>query len=218
MKRDYAIVRHAAARIGRAVNHVVLALREEEIPNEPSFTDQMLGAIRARMDGYGHKGIRWTATVLNPHTEEGKYGADFAGVVRINLPDYRVMKGFLAQAKLVEPEDSFSRREYTRLLRQCQQMLSYTPDSFVFLYSRKRVTVVPAIAITAADPCNPHEFYSRRITRFFEEHFESFIGDRKIHGTPKDLREMLERLRVLILTAGKADFDVMEDLTRSLGT
>lgn len=41
--------------------------------------------------------------------------------------------------------------------------------------------VVPAVAIVGSAPCNPHSLYARSVSRFFEEHFECFIGDRRLH-------------------------------------
>jgi hypothetical protein len=155
----------------------------------------MLGAIEEAMRDYRAKGISWTAKTLTDrgrNAQERRHGADFAGVLSINLPEFKVNKGFLAQAKLVEPRTALPTSEFERMKAQCEQMLAQTPDSFVFLYSRDGVTVVPAISIVSSEPRNPHELYSRSISRFYEEHFESFIGDRRLNAPT---REMLDELR-----------------------
>jgi hypothetical protein len=109
------------------------------------------------------------------------------------LPAYRTKKGFLAQAKRVEPGETFERAEFNRLSVQCKKMLEFSPDSFVFLYARSRISVLPAISMLAADPCNPHELYARSVARFYEEHFQSFIGDQAISAPTPDALEQLQR-------------------------
>lgn len=100
----------------------------------------------------------------------------------MDLPDYKIAKGLLAQAKRVEPRAHFSLREWNRLVKQSEAMLDLSTASFIFLYSRSNIKVLPAIAVTAAQgPCNPHELYARGVSRFYEEHFECFVGDWNIH-------------------------------------
>lgn len=195
MIRELGIVRDAAAIVGGAVNRTVEALRGDQVQQEPAFTDRMLGAITEAMHGYGAKGIKWTAMTLTDrgrNAQESKYGADFAGVLSIDIPGFKVDKGFLAQAKLLDPRQGFPKLEFNRLKAQCELMLKRTPDSFVFVYSRGGVVVVPAISVVSSEPRNPHDFYSRSVPRFFEEHFESFIGDRRLHAASP---EMLDSLR-----------------------
>jgi hypothetical protein len=84
-------------------------------------------------------------------------------------------------------------------------MLALTPASFVFLYSLSGIDVVPAVSVVAADRCNPHEFYCRSVSRFYESHFESFIGDFRISArTAEDLeaiRMSMDTRRLLHLGA-----------------
>src|SRR5262249_24863522 len=125
-----------------------------------------------------------------------------------NLEDCRLTKGFLAQAKLIEPGSAFPDREFNRLRSQCELMLNVSSDAFVFLYAPQGVAVVPAISVVAADPCNPHELYSRSVSRFFEEHFDSFIGDRRIAApdfkTLEGVRSDVGARRALYLALAQA--------------
>lgn len=190
MLRYYGIIRESGRKVAEAINHTVQAYEEGRIEQEPAFTDRMLGGIEETLRGFSVKGIRWQAKTLSdrgPHAQEKKYGADFMGVLNVDLPEYSVRKGFLAQAKMVD--NRFL--DYRDLHRQCESMLSLSPASFVFLYSKRGVTVVPAISVIGAT-ADPTELYSRTAARFFEEHFESFIGDRNI-SAPQI--EMLEALR-----------------------
>ena len=112
---------------------------------------------------------------------------------------FKVNKGFLAQAKIIT-----SGLNVGELHSQCERMLRLSPDSFVFLYSRVGVTVVPAISVMGTTG-NPTELYSRSAARFFEEHFESFIGDGSISAPSVDvlegIRERFEARTLLYLQA-----------------
>ena len=209
MIRDYAIIRESAARLAEAANGTCSALGSARVEQEPAFTDRMLGRIEHAMEAFEVKNVKWTAKTLTDRghkAQESEFGADFVGVLAINLPDYAVSKGFLAQAKLIEPEESFPKREFERMRRQCDDMLTVSPDSYLFVYSLSGITVVPALAVVGSDHCNPHELYSRSVSRFYEEHFSSFIGDREIHApTIRVLEEARARVRarsLLYLRAG----------------
>jgi hypothetical protein len=202
--RHYAIIREAAAHIAGAAGGTVEALVEGRVEHEPAFTDRMLGRIEAAMEGYVRKGVRWSAKTLTDRgrsSQEREFGADFAGVLNIDLEDYKVNKGFLAQAKTIEPRVRVPPAEIQRMVVQCEQMLSHTPDSFLFLYSTLGIFVVPAVSIVGGHFSNPHDLYARSLSRFYEEHFECFIGDREISSpSPQMLDALRERLRVRTLS------------------
>lgn len=197
MLRHYHLVREAATRIAVAAELAVEALASRRVEQEPEFTDRMLGSIEQAMRQYRTKGVSWEAKTLTSRgrgSQEKPYGADFLGVLSINLPQFTVNKGFLAQAKIIGEKDNMPRKEYKRLCKQCEGMLNLSPDSFVFLYSTKSIRIVPAISIVSANAINPHALYTRSFERFFEAHFESFIGDRQIHTPhPDTLRELADK-------------------------
>ncbi len=196
MIREFAIVRAAAAHVAMAAERATEVLREGRVEQEPAFTDRMLGGIEEAMRGFRSKGVVWQAKTLadrGRHSQEKRFGADFAGVLSVDLPGLNVKKGFLAQAKLIESGTSFAPNEFERLNKQCTSMLTLTPVSFVFLYSVSGIVVVPAISIANSRPRNPHEFYSRRISRFYEDHFESFIGDARLSVPSVEVLEEVGR-------------------------
>jgi hypothetical protein len=208
MIRSRAVVREVAGRIASAVDRVVDAYGKGRVEHEPAFTDRMLGAIEETMNGFEARGILWTAKTLTsqaPNAQETLHGADFAGVLSVSLPDFHVKKGFLAQAKRIEPDASIDAHEFERMKDQCELMLQRSTASFVFLYAKSGVRVVPAIAVVSSKRLNPHELYGRGISRFYEEHFECLIGDRRINrATPEMLDELQRDLsvrRALLLTA-----------------
>lgn len=186
----YQVVRSAARRIAEAIDHSVEALVEGRVEHEPAMTDRMLAAIELSLKNFSTKGIRWRAKTLTDRgrgSQESRYGADFMGVLDIALPEFSVTKGFLAQAKLVRDGDTGSLNE---LKRQCEKMLELSPASFVFLYGDEGVRVVPALSVLGAQ-LGPTELYSRSAQRFFEEHLQCFVGDRKIQAaTPAALEEL----------------------------
>jgi hypothetical protein len=197
MTLDTGSIRDASDRIGAAVNSLVDALRNQRINQEPDFTSRMVQAIAMTVDGMETNGIRWDAKVLSDRgrgSEESQYGADFWGIADIRLNDFRVSKGFLAQAKRLEPGQGFPPRDWNDLQSQCRRMLDVSPDSFIFLYSVTGVSVVPAISIEGADRTNPHELPSR-LADFYLLHFEGFVGDRDLGAPHIGILERLRRQR-----------------------
>src|ERR1700732_16132 len=167
----------------------------------------MLGRIAQAMDGYKVRGVTWTAKTLTdhgPNAQEREYGADFVGVLEIAIPGYKVKKGFLAQSKLVKA-GRMKRDEFRRTIGQCQQMLDLSPASFVFYQSLNGVRVVPAIAVVAASgpevAFDTEGLYSRKLGIFYEEHFECFIGDRRISEPSEKMLAELKARHLLFLAA-----------------
>ena len=212
MIRDVAIVREAASRIAQAVDGVVGALKESRVEQEPAFTDRMLGAIELTMNGFedlaaldGPRRRLRTGGLMHRRPASERI---LRGVFSVQLhtsPAFNVSNGFLAQAKLIRPEQRHTRKDFERLRDQCDRMLSLSPASFVFLYTDRGVTIVPAISIWSSEPRDLFSFYWRGLPRFFEEHFESFLGDRRINEpTPGMLNGLLDEAnprRVLSMSA-----------------
>ena len=203
MLKNRHIVRASARRIAKAATQAVTGYQLNEVEEETDFTAVMLGHMKESMNGYEVRGVRWSAKILTshrPNAQETRFGADFVGVVKMDLPEYAIAKGFLAQAKRVEPGGPFRQRDWDRLVEQSRAMLSVTLESFIFLYSRTGITVAPATAIIAAQRrCNPHELYAHSVTRFYEQHFECFVGDPNIQSADIGTLERLQALHGLQL-------------------
>lgn len=208
MIKNLHIVRASAKQIEKAAHRVLRSYQDGVIEHEPTFTDRLLGGIEQAMEDFEINGVKWrskTLTFQGIHAQETRYGADFIGVLDISISGYSVRKGFLAQAKRVEPNQTMNGRGWDDVKEQCDKMLALSPDSFVFLYSKKSISVVPAVAVVSADTWNPHDLSSRSITRFYEEHFQCFIGDRRISApsieTLRGLEEQFESHKLLYLEA-----------------
>jgi hypothetical protein len=177
------------------------------VEQEPHLTDRLLGRIMQSVNGYKSKGVTWRAKTLTDHgqgTQEKQYGADFVGVLDIDLPEFKVTKGFLAQAKLLRGH-VMKKSEFGRLVGQCEQMLNLSPTAFVFHESTDGIRVIPAIAVVGASRAeiafDPDAVYSRKLSRFYEEHLECFIGDREINDANDQTLARLKARSLLYIAA-----------------
>jgi hypothetical protein len=84
-------------------------------------------------------------------------------------------------------------------------MLELSPDSFVFHESPNGIRVIPAVSVVGASgpevAFDPDGVYSRKISRFYEEHFECFIGDHRINDPSVRTLEALRARSLLYLSA-----------------
>jgi len=100
----------------------------------------------------------------------------------------------LAQAKRA---GHLNKKEMDRLRSQCEDMLNLTPESYVFLYKKDGVRVLPAISVVSANVDDLSKLYNRSIQRFFEMHLESFIGDRRLSSaSPDQFKVLLEKYSI----------------------
>lgn len=207
------LVNSLVKKIRQVERETLDALRDGRVEQEPAVTDRLLGSMEHVLNGKRVAGVRWTVKTLTDRgrgSQESVFGADFMAALELSLDGYEVAKGFLAQSKLIEPSQTFSKKEVTRLKHQCEQMLSFSPASFVFLYSQQSgIVVVPATEVLASRNCNPHELTSQKMASFYREHCECFIGDREISKTtPQGLKELHQRYeakRLVLLSGSEGD-------------
>lgn len=214
------LVNSLVKKISQVERETLDALRDGRVEQEPALTDRLLGSMEHVLNGKRVAGVRWTVKTLTDRgsgSQESVFGADFMAALELSLDGYQVAKGFLAQSKLIEPSQAFSKQEVTRLKDQCKQMLSFSPASFVFLYSQQSgIVVVPATEVLASRDCNPHELTSKKMASFYREHFECFIGDREIRKTTpqglNELRPRYEAKRLVLLSGSEGDesYDVAQ--------
>jgi len=201
--KKYGIVRESSRKIDKAVRRTIEAYKEGRIEQEPAITDRLLGAMEESLNGFKAKGFEWQAKTLTDrgkNSQESTYGADFMVVLSVDIDKYKVNKGFLAQAKRSDVQ--IKNKE---LNSQCEKMLELSPDSFVFLYGKSGITVVPAISVVHSS-ANLNDLYSRDAARFFEEFFECFIGDQRICAPSIDvlqsIRETYHSRQLIYLEVG----------------
>jgi hypothetical protein len=190
-EQDYKMIKKIKVRkisktIATAANNVLERYEKDLIADEEDFTSQMLGAIQQEVNSFEDEEIRWTAKTLKHRrgkaAEEKKIGADFLGVLDIDIPGYKVKKGFLAQAKRAEPDEPLSKDQWERLCVQCRKMLKISPASFVIVYSKKKgIILVPAEVILRTQNTELFKVHAKKMQRFFENHIQCFIGDTSIN-------------------------------------
>ena len=98
-------VRRITDKITEAERIVTDDFKEGAIETEPSLTDRFLGAVKM---SFGENGFRAEGYQINVRTlgdrgrnaPEHEFGADFVCILDINIPNYNLSKGFLAQAKI----------------------------------------------------------------------------------------------------------------------
>ncbi|MDD4607497.1 MAG: hypothetical protein PHS07_04210 [Patescibacteria group bacterium] len=205
------ITKKLANKIGKAAGEAIKGYQARLVEQEPQITDRFLAICQHSINKSKIGGIHWSAKTFTDrgcNSQEKRFGADFLCSFSLTIPNFSVSKGFLAQAKRVEPSASFTTKDYDDMKKQCEKMLSLSPASFIFLYSEQAgVTVIPAISVVSARTCNPHELTSMGVSSFFANHFECFIGDRGIAIPPSGVESLLEELNVRsgLTIAGHSD-------------
>lgn len=222
------IIDQLLANISNSAYEVIESKEFGDVETEPSFTDRLVANIERDVNrekkASGRIKVRVrTLKDRGPKSAEKKFGADIATVIDIDLPSYKIKKGFLAQSKMLDTSEfnvfcelsssgyghsyfylreregiiqfKLNTSERDRLLDQCDKMLKITPDSFVFIYSAFDIFVCPAISILGTDKRKNEGFPFKNITKFFREYFSCFIGDRNISDTKDEtFEELSEKL------------------------
>ena len=177
MIKDYRVVRALAEHVAQAVKAAHSNFRTRELQSADEFVPGIVTTLR---EGAGQviQGLQWgIEVVLSASTHERAYEADLLSVFTLNLSNARVSTGFLANAHIVARAS-----DTERLRERCREMLERSSASFIFLLSGDSVCVVPAVAVLQTrGPLA--RLYARSPQRFFEEHFECFLGDAKLSAT-----------------------------------
>jgi hypothetical protein len=200
------IVRLFGELVREAEKRTIQSIIEEKAPTEPDITNRYMTNLENAINQHRtYRGIKFDGAVLKdrgPDSPESRFGADFVGVLKVNLKGYKQSKGFLCQAKkegnLVTIQNPFFRttatfrnnQEFERLKGQTEDMLDVTPDSFVIVYSSKGFMVVPASSVNGLSTSGT--LYAKPAVRFFKEFLMCFIGDPKL--TAWDIKS-LEAIR-----------------------
>lgn len=216
MKKYDSAFSSAAIRVGSAAKKTAQEYAGKYIPDEPSFTAVLATRIKDSLSGFSKGGIYWSAKILSshgPNTEESRFGADVLGALSLDLSGYSVKKGFLAQAKRQEPGMHLTPSEWKRLQAQCNTMLNFTSDSYVFIYALNGIFVVPAISVAACKAVEDlHTLHPKNLSAFYKEHFMCFVGDRAIDSaSPRVLDNLLARVAFEISASASNDLDLLTD-------
>lgn len=200
----------------KEVINPVLQSKGDVQGNEEKITDvlenrinlALIKEIEKKLNTTKFKGLKINIHTYSKYTEEPKIGADFAGVLEIDLGKGATLrKIFLAQAKVCKITGKHSRtRTFSmstndaKVPKQATDMLNITSDSFFFLYTNKGIYVIPALEVELYNkvPRKPRltidttDIYYKSIGSFYEDFFKCFIGDHKIAHTYKTTEELLK--------------------------
>lgn len=205
--------------VGRAAEKTLALWREGRRTEEPEINSAFIDSLESELDGRHVGGVRVGTWIYKSRARgrgEKLTGADFGNLLDINFDSFRVQKAFLGQAKKVPAgQDAIARLLRDRgLAAQCRKMLDITPASFVFIYTRDEVTVVPAVDVysllSCARPRPRVMLHGKRVGSFYAEYFKTFIGDHRIVEAIGDARALAEfseryavpRVQYISLTSG----------------
>lgn len=198
-------IKKVAKEVSDAAESVIKSYRDGRIGDEEDITASMAQAIkdavkpvrRRRSTSSGATAVSWEAKILRTGrgsaAEEARHGADLLAVAEINYAGQIITKGFLGQAKRVEPGTLLPQAEWDRLQAQLRLMLELSPASFVILYSKHYgVRFVSALTVAQVSRRDLFELSAQPLRDFFEWHLACFIGDRQLNeahiNTLDDLR------------------------------
>lgn len=198
--------RELARKLAEATNRVESDYELEDVGGEEDFSSQLCGRLKETLNNYQTGTIVWQvetnvagsgrgifkARTLSKVSEEPFFGADIIMVLDVAGAGYEVKKGFLAQAKRLEQGKYLSTNDYNDLRKQCHNMLSVSPASYVFLYSTAGVTVVSANAVTAALNQDLWALPTYSLEILYYDFAICWIGDNRLRTTS---RRSLEDLR-----------------------
>lgn len=200
MIRNPAMIRKTTHIIASAADETTLAYNKGRVQDETTFTGSLITKIEEKINGLEINQFKWEAMTLIPQSQEKIYGADFLGVLTVDISDCKLSKGFLVQAKM---EKNLKIKE---LKEQCDKMLQISPDSFVFVYNEEGVKIYPAISVLNSEK-PPLKLFHRTPAGFYELHFESFIGDRKLSAPNISVLEEIRRENEEKLEKVRREFD-----------
>lgn len=197
------------ARLAEATSRVADDYVEGDVVHEEPFTDQLCGRLKETLHQFETENLRWQVDVstegkgrarlrmrsLTKTKEEPLHGADLVMVLDIELGDYRVKKGLLAQAKRLEPGTRMDADEWRRLRGQCERMLEVTPESVVLLYHKGGVTPISATAVLAYQERDLFSIPTWSIDIMYADFAMCWKGDPQIQATDP---ASLEALRLTV--------------------
>jgi hypothetical protein len=215
------IVRRFGKLIREAEQETIDAMKEGRLPTEPHITDTFLTKVESTIKENGeidHVMFKpWYLRDRGPKADkqvtEAEFGADFCGVLDVQLSNFKHSKGFLSQAKMdghgVTIESTYrntavsvsQEQEGQRLRNQIDDMLNVTHESFVIVYSNQRFIVVPATSVKSVIGKGP--VYGKPVDSFFKEFLMCFVGDPQLKAadwaTLESLRERTKSRTALML-------------------
>lgn len=185
--------------IADAEIQTIARISDGRLETEPSITDRLLTEIENKINSSQYDGITFRARTLRDkgaNAPEKIYGADICSVLDIELPNFKIKKGFLCQSKRTSTTGirivnggQYGRysvefpngRSLANIKEQTKKMLEVSPDSFIWIYSERGIVVVPASSVSGLRTSRIAAVHGKSLDRFFKEYLMCFIGDQKLN-------------------------------------
>jgi hypothetical protein len=180
--------------------------KEEEFNHQLSseITLHLIDEIEKSLNGKKINGVKFRVKSYKKR-EENLTGADLIGILEINYNGQKISKAYLAQGKIADIKKRKSNKSqyiycYNQdILRQTNNMLNITSDSFFFLYTKKGIIVVPSLGVKLSNKnsIKSSDHYYFNFGDFYKNFFKCFIGDHKIapfFNKPSELIEYIEQV------------------------
>jgi hypothetical protein len=194
-ERDF---RKAAIRAEKGLKRAIRSLYAGLVKREDDLSGVLKGSLDAELEGQIGR-LTWECAILDHSSgksaQEKKYGADILIHVRFDGQDFKYDKGVLIQAKKLEIGTLIDIRELLRLREQCETMMHYSLESFVWIYSysgmrcdtAQHVVNVDGRGLVDQRDLNDQAPFTSQ--DFFFDLFRCEHGDRRIVSPyPTDLR------------------------------
>ena len=170
----------------KATWHAMREMASRRAYDEDDTTGELIGELNAALRGQIGP-MHWKAKILRHRKgvagEELRYGADISFHMSYKDRNRRFSKGVLIQSKKVEPHVAMSAKEHTRLVGQCETMLTHSAASYVFDYAEGGLRVSSANKISGLSDRYLHSNCEWTAYRFFYEFFRCPVGDRRVTTT-----------------------------------
>ena len=184
-------IRGISAIIAEKAERLCEKLDRKKIADEDDFTSRLIQSIEEAVDNLVIDGVKWSVETRKlpwrgKDSEERRFGADFGLVIRMEGRGIDVAKGYLVKAKKeiagfpTHPADRFMAKLDKRLPEQCKDMLSVTPESYTWFYTRNGIFILRAGLVVNTDGALINEMRFQGIHGFFVRAFMSWSGDYRL--------------------------------------
>lgn len=202
------VLQTVARQVATAEQRLLSMIAEGRVRQEPDMTSRLMHGVEIASDQVDGFTVEFTVIDgIGPGAAERTLGADVLGVVRLEMGDVRLAKGFLAQSKrsgadglrVKSPtDDKYSHwlyrgdvrleqsgvvqvtRPSPHLDEQCENMLKVTAHSYVLVFGDSQVAVVSASAVHAHRAAKQRvwkDLGTKRLDDFFLHVVDCFLGD-----------------------------------------
>lgn len=157
------------------------------------FTLNLMDDIKAKLDNKKINNVEFNVQIFKKNTESST-GSDLGFILKFINDGIEIRKGLLIQSKVCVRMESDGVSYYycaprgtsanSNVLNQADSMLSFSSDSFFFLYTPRGIKIIPSLAVklNGIRGIDTRNFYMKSLRFFMRDYFKCFIGDHKIGG------------------------------------